>query len=86
MERKSWEDVEDLAEHVADLGAVVNQGSMTGAGTFTISMACPIEYAHDAMDAAIAGRAGALFIRVYVVTPDALFRDDADDGDDAGVE
>lgn len=84
MERKSWEEIADIADHVCDVAGVVNQGSITGAGTLTMSLGVPIEYAHDALEATIAGRAGALFIRIYVVTVESMSR--ARDDDDADAE
>lgn len=85
-ERKDWAKIEQYAEHVADLQAQFMQGSLSGStGAMTISLATPVEYAADATEISTAGIAGSLFIRVYVVTPDAFQRvQDQGDGDEEG--
>jgi hypothetical protein len=74
MEKKSWDEVSELAEHVADIAGLMYSGQLSAAGTLTLQIGTPLEYLHETADVAIAGRQGALFFRVYVVTPDALAR------------
>lgn len=85
MDRKDWADIEEYAVHIADFGGMVQQTNTTAAGSITISVAAPLGYAHDALEASIMGRAGAVFFRVYVVPMDSMMRDepeaDGDDGD-----
>jgi hypothetical protein len=83
MEKKSWEDIADVAEHVADVAGLMYHGQITAAGTFNMQLGCPVEYAHDGVDVSIAGKTGMLYFRVYVVTPESMMRDELDDADGA---
>lgn len=77
--RKSWAEVQPVAEHVADLQVLMTQASTSGStGYITFSLAAPVEYMEDATQVAMAGIAGALFMRVYVVTPDTFKGDEFD--------
>lgn len=89
MEKKEWAELEPVAEHIADIGGLLYSGQITAAGTLTLQIGCPIEYLHDLSDVAIAGRAGALYFRVYAVTPDSLTRQHpeiADEADEAAAD
>ena len=89
MEKKSWEELEELAEHVADVAGLMYHGQITATGTFNMQLGCPVEYAHDGVDISIAGKTGMLYFRVYVVTPESMMKasalhDDEIDSDGFG--
>lgn len=84
MERKEWADIEPLADHIADIGGLMYGGQITAAGTMTLQVGVPLEHLHDIADVAIAGKAGALFFRVYAVTVESLMREQAVDLDELG--
>jgi hypothetical protein len=78
MERKDFEEeILPIADHVCDMQGVIVQGSVSQGG-FTIGMAVPMCYAHDALESAIASKVGTVFIRVYLVPPPALDDEDVE--------
>lgn len=67
MERKDFErEVEPIAEHICDMQGVIIGGSITQVG-MTVQLAVPMPYVHDATEAAIASKAGTVFVRVYLI-------------------
>jgi hypothetical protein len=86
MQKKDWEEIEEHAEHVADVVGLMYHGQITAAGTFNMQLGCPLEYAHDGVDISIAAKSGMLYFRVYVVSPETMMPEEADleDVDDNG--
>ena len=68
--RKDWEEIKPQAVHVGDFRGVLHSAQITSAGSVTMHIGIPIDYALDATEMAIACRAGAVFLRVYSVPMD----------------
>lgn len=86
MERKTWEQLEAHAEHIADFGGLIQQSNVGATGVVTISVGAPLEYAHDALEVSVMGRRGAVFFRAYLVGMDSLLRDEPEDDDHGDSE
>jgi hypothetical protein len=79
----NWEDVEADLVHVTDISGKVTQSQMGAGGYYTMLVAIPMAYIHNAVDAALASNEGMLYIRMYKA-PLSIYLtndDDADIGD-----
>ena len=73
-----WAGVEaDNPILVADIAGKVVQSQMGAGGYYTMLVAIPMAYIHQAVDAAIASQQGMLYMRMYQV-PLRLFTDEDD--------
>lgn len=73
-----WDQVEDEVVHVTDISGKVTQSQMGAGGYYTMLIAIPMSYIHNAVDAALASQEGMLYIRMYKA-PLSLYVSDVDE-------
>jgi|688.fasta_scaffold07540_22 hypothetical protein len=79
MRRREFDEIADVAEHVADLQAVFQSGQIMANRAVTGTLVASKEWAHEMIDAALASQGRAVYVRFYVVPLRALVEDDDDD-------
>lgn len=75
-----FEDVEDITAHLCDIAGKISHSQVGSSGYLTAMLAVPLEYAHDVLEAHMAGQQGMLYLRVYYVPIEAFL--DGEDNDD----
>jgi hypothetical protein len=79
MTRKSWEDVEDIAEHIGDLQVLVSAGQLLANRGATATLVASREWAHEMVDVHLGSQGKAVFARFYAVPLSAVLdREDPD--------
>jgi hypothetical protein len=82
MERKEFDEIEHLAEHVGDIQALFQSGQIMANRAVTGTLVAQKEWAHEMVDFAIASQGHAVYVRLYVVPLSAVMPEpDVEDDD-----